>query len=77
MILSCAVRGNLHSGALASDEARTRTASTIAAMQSTHRNGHGDLPVEDPPPSGEPEEQAPVKDPSEPGRDKERKGPPR
>jgi hypothetical protein len=33
---------------------------------------HGELPVDDPPPSGRPEEQAPVKDPPKPEKEHER-----
>jgi hypothetical protein len=36
-------------------------------------NEHGDLPVNDPPPSDHPEEQSPVNDPENPGGGHEKK----
>jgi len=34
---------------------------------------HGELPVNDPPPSGRPEERAPVKDPPSPEKEHEKR----
>lgn len=52
-------------------------ARTIPAMETLLTGTeHGELPINDPPPSGKPEEQAPVKDPPSPEKEHEKRKPP-